>query len=241
MLKAFIHRVRAHLRHKSAPGVDAAPHPASPEARQPAAAEGPAPLPQLPPSFVAHSRYIKVHSGAVIAPTASIRIFTPPDPPRICLEIGADSHIFSNFAILRPEATIKIGARCQLGASSFICAEQIDVGDDVLMAWNITLMDNDAHALDWPGRADDARIFLADYLANPDNALRNKPWSKVPIRPIRIGNRAWIGFNASILKGVSLGDGAVVGAGSVVTRSIPSNVVAAGNPARVIRQLATSG
>jgi acetyltransferase-like isoleucine patch superfamily enzyme len=227
MLKAFMRRVRGRLRPTVA--VAGAPVQMPPEVSGPA--------PQLPPSFVEHARYIRIHPGAVVAPTASIKIFTVPETPRVCLEIGANSHIFSNFAFLRPEATIKIGERCQLGASSFICAERIDVGDDVLMAWNITLMDNDAHALDWPHRADDAKIFLADYRANPDNALKNKPWSRVPIQPIRIGNKAWIGFNASILKGVSLGDEVIVGACSVVTRSIPSNAVAAGNPARVVRRL----
>jgi acetyltransferase-like isoleucine patch superfamily enzyme len=201
------------------------------------ASAAPAPTAQLPPGFKAYADYIRIHPTAVIAPTASLKIFNLPSPPRICLEIGAKSHIFSNFAILRAEAGIRIGERCQLGASDFICAEAIDVGDDVLMAWGITLMDNDAHSLDWDARADDAMIFLADYLENPDNALRNKPWDAVPRASITIGSKSWIGFKASILKGVSVGERAIVAAASVVTRSVPPSCVAAGNPARVVHRL----
>lgn len=213
------------------PDVQATNVPNTPQTQAPPLAS------DLPPSFQRYADYLRIHPKAVIAPTAALKIFTLPVPPRICLEIGADSHIFSTFAILRPEATISIGERCQLGASNFVCAKQIVVGDDVLMAWNITVMDNDAHAIEWEDRASDAAIFLSDYLKNPDNALQNKPWNRVARRGIRIGDKTWIGFNASILKGVEIGERAVVGAGSVVTRSVPARTVVAGNPARVIRKL----
>ena len=55
--------------------------------------------------------------------------------------------------------------------------------------------------------------------------------------PVTIGNNVWIGGSVTILPGVSIGDNAVIGAGSVVTRSVPPSVVAAGNPARVIKRL----
>ena len=56
------------------------------------------------------------------------------------------------------------------------------------------------------------------------------------IRPVRIGNDVWIGANCTILPGVSIGDGAVIGAGSVVTRSVASQTIVAGSPARLLRQ-----
>ena len=56
-------------------------------------------------------------------------------------------------------------------------------------------------------------------------------------KPIKIGGRSWIGFNVIILKGVTVGDGSVVGAGSVVTGEIPPGVIAIGNPCRVIRSI----
>lgn len=191
----------------------------------------------LPPTFQRYADYVRVHPSAVIAPTAALKIFTLPSSPRVCLEIGANSHIFSTFVILRPDATITVGERCQLGASHFVCAEQIGVGDDVLMAWNVTVMDNDAHALEWEARATDAAVFLHDYLQDAENPLLNKQWNTVTRRRILIGDKTWIGFNASILKGVEIGERAVVGAGSVVTRGVPPRTVVAGNPARVVREL----
>ena len=214
------------------PDVQAAP--------EPQAATVQKPLPSnLPPTFQRYAEYVRVHPTAVLAPTAVLKIFTLPSSPRVCVDIGANSHIFSTFVILRPEATITVGERCQLGASQFISAENIEVGDDVLMAWNITVMDNDAHALEWEARATDAAVFLSDYLQDAENPLLNKPWDDVARRRIRIGNKTWIGFNASILKGVEIGERAVVGAGSVVTRTVPSRAVVAGNPARVVRKLPT--
>ncbi|MGN0623136.1 MAG: sugar O-acetyltransferase [Oscillospiraceae bacterium] len=59
-------------------------------------------------------------------------------------------------------------------------------------------------------------------------------------KPIRIGKNVWIGSNSTVLPGVTIGDNAVIGAGSVVTRDVPENMVAAGNPARVIKTIDVS-
>lgn len=57
------------------------------------------------------------------------------------------------------------------------------------------------------------------------------------IAPVKISDKVWIGFNSIILKGVTIGEGAVVGAGSVVTKDVPAWTVVAGNPARIIREI----
>lgn len=188
-------------------------------------------------SWDIYSDYVKIHPTVIIDPSASIIIFNPPDPPEICLEIGEYSHIYSTFNILRPNAKIKIGKRCQLGMVNFISAESIMIGDDVLMAWGITIMDTDSHAIEWKNRANDVSQCYKDYLQDRNNFIKNKDWSYVMSKQISIGDRAWIGFNASILKGVSIGQESIIGAGSVVVDDIPSFAVSMGNPAKVLKTI----
>lgn len=188
-------------------------------------------------SWDIYKDYVKIHPTTIIDPSASIKIFNPPDPPEICLEIGGESHIFSTFNLLRPQAKIKIGKRCQLGASNFICAESIEVGDDVLMAWGVTVMDNDSHPIEWNYRINDVKNCYNDYLTDKNNFIKNKDWSHVGIKPIIIGDKTWIGFNASVLKGTKIGENAILSANSFITKNIPPNSIATGNPARITRKI----
>lgn len=186
-------------------------------------------------SWQKYSKYIKVHPTAIIDPVATINIPNLPEPPSICLEIGAFSHIFSNITIQRPDAKVKIGKYCQLGSSSIIAAKKIVIGDDVLMAWGCTIMDNDSHSLSWQDRQYDARQGYKDYLDDKSNFTKHKNWHKVSIKPIQIKNKAWLGFNVTVLKGVTIGQESVVGAASVVTKNVLDKTVVAGNPAKLIR------
>ncbi|MBI5136924.1 MAG: hypothetical protein HZA24_06245 [Nitrospirae bacterium] len=88
-------------------------------------------------------------------------------------------------------------------------------------------MDHDSHSLAFNERQHD----VADWMAG------RKDWTHVNRAPVRIRDRAWIGARSMILKGVEVGQGAVVGGGAVVTRDVPPWTIVAGNPARVIREL----
>lgn len=182
--------------------------------------------------------YVRVHPTTIIDPIATIKIFNPPVPPKICLEIGEGSHIFSSFAVLRPDAKIVVGKRCQLGASQFICAKSINVGDDVIMAWSSTVIDSDNHSLYWDERQFDVERCRQDYVQTGGyDIARNHDWSKVNLEEVNIGNKAWIGFNVIILKGVTIGEGAIIGTGSVVVNDVNPWHVGAGNPFRHIRKI----
>lgn len=107
-------------------------------------------------------------------------------------------------------------------------ADSIKIGDNVLIAHNVNIFDNDTHPTDYMERRYDAEniIFMGE----------RKEYSTLHSSPIEIGNDAWIGCNSIILKGVKIG-GCIVAAGSVVTRNTPPFTLVAGNSARVAKSL----
>lgn len=125
----------------------------------------------------------------------------------------------TRLRVFGPGAAIEIGAGSQLSGSSITARSTlISIGRQVLLAPNCIIVDSDFHA-PWPaekratepGLENDASVSIGDY--------------------------AWIGMNSIILKGVHIGKGAIIGAGSVVTGDIPDNCMACGVPAKVIRNL----
>jgi galactoside O-acetyltransferase len=142
------------------------------------------------------------------------------------LTIGAGSLVEGMISFERPGAEVAIGARSFVNGH-LAAATRITVGDDVLMAWGVTVVDHDSHALAFSRRAKDVALW----------ARGEKDWTHVPIAPVAIGDKAWIGLHAILLKGITIGEGAVVGAGAVVTRDVAPWTVVAGNPARVVRTL----
>lgn len=142
------------------------------------------------------------------------------------ISIGQDCLIHGCIDFDSPDGSVKIGDRCFIGASHFVCHTGITIGNDVIMSWGITIVDHNSHALDWTDRRNDVR----------DWAAGKKNWDGVKVAPVVIEDRVWIGFGASILKGVRIGEGAIVGAKSVVTRDVPAYAVVAGNPARIIKK-----
>lgn len=162
-----------------------------------------------------------------VAPTARVRyigIFARP-PTR--LSIGEESIFEGSIASDRHGSQVTIGKHTYIGASLLVCAERIDIGNDVLVSWGCTLIDHDSHTVEWAGRANDVRAWYRG----------EKDWQGIRVRPIRLEDKCWLGFNVTVLSGVTIGEGAVVGSGSVVTRDVAPYTVVAGNPARLIREI----
>src|SRR3990172_3921483 len=86
--------------------------------------------------------YVSVDPSVILGSASHMDAKYRPLHPELCVEVGADSQIFGHLVVQRPGAYIKIGKRTQIGASSLIAACGIEIGDDVLIAWGSTLMDN---------------------------------------------------------------------------------------------------
>lgn len=142
---------------------------------------------------------------------------------------GEDGKFLGKVLFENDDARVIIGSRVFIGGGTLlIAAQEIDIGDDVLIAWGVTIVDHNAHSISFSKRKDDLSNFRLG---------RSKVWNDVTIAPVRICDKAWIGFNSIVLKGVTIGEGAVVGAGSVVSSDVPPWVVVAGNPARIVRHI----
>jgi maltose O-acetyltransferase len=118
----------------------------------------------------------------------------------------------------------------------FACdyGENIRLGDRVFVNFNAVFLDCAAITVgDRTQIGPAVQLLAADHPLDPEARRQGLENAK----PITIGADAWIGGGAIVLPGMTIGENAVVGAGSVVTRAIPANVVAAGNPCRVIREL----
>jgi acetyltransferase-like isoleucine patch superfamily enzyme len=109
------------------------------------------------------------------------------------------------------DASLEVGANVWVSSNSrLLCYENIKIGNYSLISWDVEVRDSDCHT-----------ICREDFVMS---------------KPIQIGNHVWIGARAMILKGVRIGDGAVVAAGAVVTSDVAKNCLAGGVPARIIRE-----
>lgn len=115
---------------------------------------------------------------------------------------------------LRPGARLHIGRDCGFSGTVIAAADEVVIGDRVFCGANVTVTDTDWHGVHPGTRHEDG-----EHAA------------------VRISNDVWLGLNVVVLKGVTIGEATVVSAGSVVSKSLPPGVIAAGQPAAVIREL----
>jgi acetyltransferase-like isoleucine patch superfamily enzyme len=146
------------------------------------------------------------------------------------ISIGEYCHIMGEVLVLSANAHCSIGHHCSLGRNSRIWVQtSVSIGNYVLMAHQVDIHDNNSHSLDWRARREDAlNVFEKNQALDV---------TRVDSAPVVIEDDVWIGAKSTILKGVHIGRGAVVAAGSVVTKDVDRFTLVAGNPARMVRKL----
>ena len=136
---------------------------------------------------------------------------------------------FTDLGVARPvilrtlssKARIIIGPDTGLSGVVICAADSIEIGSECLLGADVQIFDNDFHKL------------------TPENRRHDNSPDKIGTAPVIIEDNVFIGAGSKVMKGVKIGKNSVIGAGSIVSRDIPPNSIAAGNPARIIAELHT--
>lgn len=163
----------------------------------------------------------------VISPTARVNYLGIRNNKNNILKVGDGTTIDGSIVFEKEDAAVTIGKNTYIGSSNIICADKISIGNNILIAWGCTIIDHNSHSLSAGDRAKDISVMNKG----------KKDWSNVSKKPVKIEDNVWIGFNSIILKGVTVGKGAIVGAGSVVPKNVKPYTVVAGNPAKFIKNI----
>ena len=147
------------------------------------------------------------------------------------IELGKHVSLYAGVSFaLGENGTCKIGDFTLLNGALIMADERIEIGKHVLVSWNVGIADSDFHPIDAAQRRIDTLALAPFYKDRP-------PRPVLKTAPVIIEDNVWIGMNAVILKGVTIGENSVVAAGAVVSKSVPPNVVVAGNPAVIVKHL----
>lgn len=156
--------------------------------------------------------------GALRIGLGSFGLSSEHDTSVVRVRPGASFHCNGVVSLQRGVRVVVDGGRLTIGhgtningvGTKILCAQEITLGEFCTLSWDVQLLDNDFHAI------------TVDGVQRPSTA------------PITLGHRVWVGTRAVILKGVTIGDGAVIAAGAVVTKDVPAGAVVGGTPAKVI-------
>ncbi len=179
-------------------------------------------------SYSFQNSYIEMDkSASIVIDENSVLLFNcswlknDPSASTLLIKKGGSLKVNSNFKMfsgasvyVNENATLTSGSGYINSNLRLHCFQQIDIGEDVAIAENVSIRDSDNH-----------------IVTSNENYQMSKP--------IVIGNHVWIGMNVTILKGVHIEDGAIIAAGSVVTKDVPAYCLVAGVPAKVVKENVT--
>jgi acetyltransferase-like isoleucine patch superfamily enzyme len=181
----------------------------------------------------------RIPENVTIDPTAyvetsfSFHLYRSRAPVGVEIGEGASTYLGTMFDV-GSRGRVTLGRYALVHGARIICDERVEIGDYALISWNVVLMDTYRLPIDPISRRqhlEQAPQRQPRFLG-PDGSDAG-----VMCKPVRIGRNVWIGFDSCVLPGVTVGEGSIVGAKSVVLTDVEPYTVVAGNPARVIRRL----
>jgi acetyltransferase-like isoleucine patch superfamily enzyme len=142
------------------------------------------------------------------------------------LEAGSNNYFYQTSFAVEEQGFLKIGSNCNFSSASIVVSKSVSIGDNVVICGGVTIVDSNFHPIHPEERLKDVKALA------PSGNRTNRP--AIESKPISIKDGAWIGLNATIMSGVTVGENAIVEAGSVVTKSVLPNQMVAGNPAKPV-------
>lgn len=171
-------------------------------------------------------RNLLLSKGAIIYPSAIVDNI---QGNKSLISVGSNSHVLGQLLIFAHGGQIEIGDDCYIGEFAKIwSAKKIHIGNRVLISHGVNVFDSLTH----PIKADARHQQFLEIVKNGHPKQISLEEAEVVIN-----DDVWIGAMSIILKGVTIGEGAIIGAGSVVTKDVPPWTIVAGNPAKIIREI----
>jgi acetyltransferase-like isoleucine patch superfamily enzyme len=169
---------------------------------------------------------VEVDETAYVETSFSFQFFRGKLPAAVRYGRGASTYLGTMFDV-GPNGKVTLGDYALVHGARIICDAEVFIGDYALISWNVVLMDTYRMPLDIERRRRELELIptRTRRVAAPNGVAR----------PITISRNVWIGFDACILPGVTVGEGSIVGARAVVRDDVPPYTIVAGNPARVVR------
>lgn len=188
---------------------------------------------------ISSKKYLIVGKNPRILSFNAIKV----EAPKAKIIIGDSVIIYYDCDILATDSGyIEIGNNCIIGSNfRMYSKEKIILGNAVLISWDVFICDYDGHPQNPELRYEEILLMQKNFFPTFDKKFvkyDNQTYQPSYIsKPIVIEDNVWIGASVIILKGVHIGEGSIIAAGSVVTKDVPSRCVVAGNPAKIVKKL----